>query len=289
MTRLADDMPSGVVLVCDLDGTLLRSDGRLTAYTRDALGALLGAGVSVTLASARSTAAIRGRLDGLQLELPVIELNGVFVSELQSGKHLVSRLLDRAAARAACELLVDRRADPVLTTFDGLEDHVYFSPRSNPGTAWYVAEKRGYGDPRLRDCEDVRDIAAAERVATVTTFVPGANADALVAELKAATGGNADVLAAENRYCPGWEVQIQRSGADTATALGALLEHVGLAGAEIVACGDHLNDLPLFNIATRSVAPANAHPAALVAATHVVASNDEDGVARHLLEELLGL
>ncbi len=42
------------------------------------------------------------------------------------------------------------------------------------------------------------------------------------------------------------------------------------------------NDLPLLAWAGTSCAVANAHPAVLAAATHVIGSNDEDGVADYL-------
>ena len=42
------------------------------------------------------------------------------------------------------------------------------------------------------------------------------------------------------------------------------------------------NDLPLLAWAGTSCAVANAHPAVLAAATHVIGINDEDGVAAYL-------
>jgi hydroxymethylpyrimidine pyrophosphatase-like HAD family hydrolase len=45
--------------------------------------------------------------------------------------------------------------------------------------------------------------------------------------------------------------------------------------------------ISLFAAATRSVAPANAHPSVLEAATDVVGSNDEDGIVRYLLDSHL--
>lgn len=63
----------------------------------------------------------------------------------------------------------------------------------------------------------------------------------------------------------------------------ALLAACEVPDAEVVAWGDHPNDLSLFAVAARSVAPANAHPAVLEAATEVVASNEEDGIVRYLL------
>jgi hydroxymethylpyrimidine pyrophosphatase-like HAD family hydrolase len=98
-------------------------------------------------------------------------------------------------------------------------------------------------------------------------------------------GDAAIVYSAPNYYCPGWtEVQVQHRAAEKGAALPALLGACGAVGAEVIVCGDHLNDLGLFTAAGRSIAPANAHPAVLERATEVVGSNDEDGVVRHLLE-----
>ena len=48
----------------------------------------------------------------------------------------------------------------------------------------------------------------------------------------------------------------------------------------MVAFGDMPNDLPMLAWAGTSYAVANAHPDVLAAADHVIASNDEDGVAQ---------
>ena len=45
-----------------------------------------------------------------------------------------------------------------------------------------------------------------------------------------------------------------------------------------------MNDLPLFQAAEESYATANAMPQVKAAATAVIGSNEEDGVARFLLE-----
>lgn len=62
-------MPSvaPLVCVCDLDGTLLRSDATLSGFARDGLNRLIDAGVHVTVASGRSLQAMRALLDGVEL------------------------------------------------------------------------------------------------------------------------------------------------------------------------------------------------------------------------------
>ena len=107
----------------------------------------------------------------------------------------------------------------------------------------------------------------------------------MTAELERLLGEAAIVYSAQNYYCPGWtEVQIQHPKAEKGAAVPALLAACAMPGADVVACGDHLNDLGLLAVAARTIAPANAHPAILERADEVVPSNHEDGIVRHLLD-----
>jgi len=274
--------------VCDLDGTLLRSDATLSDFARDGINQLVDSGVLITVASARGAAGIRAVLSGVRLRLPVIELNGAFISELESGRHVVSSVLGERDACAALEVVLATGVDPVLSTWDGHRDRVHFGSRTNDSIAWYVDEKKRHRDPRLMPCGDLVAIAGAEEVAQITTFALDAEAAALTALLCASVGPEATVHSAANFYRPGWtEITIQHRAAAKGAAVPALLDACGVPGAEVVACGDHLNDLSLFAAAARSVAPANAHPSVLEAATDVVGSNDEDGIVRYLLDSHL--
>lgn len=270
--------------VCDLDGTVLRSDGTLSDFAREGLNDLLAAGVAITVASSRATPAMRELLAGVDLRLPVIEFNGAFISELDSGRHLASNALPSAVACAAVEAILETGADPVVSGWDGSRDRVHFGRRMNEGTSWYVEEKRAYGDPRLTACDDLISAAGDGDVASVVGFIADAEAALAVERLRAAVGEEAIVHSAPNYYCPGWtEVQVQHRLAEKGAAIPALLEACDAVDADVIACGDHLNDLGLFDVAAHSIAPANAHPVVLERATEVVASNDEDGVVRHLL------
>lgn len=273
-----------MVYVCDLDGTLLRSDGTLSAFSRRGLNRLLEAGVSLTVASARGTPGMRSLLSGVRLRLPVIELNGAFVSEIESGHHLVSNVLSRADACAAVGAILETGNDPVISTWDGRRDGVHFGSRTNESTRWYVEEKRRHRDPRLTPCTDLLGIAREEHVAQVTTFALDGEAVMLAERLREAVGEGAIVHSAANIYWPGWtEITVQHRAAVKGAAIPALLAASGNADVDVVACGDHLNDLSMFAVAAHSIAPANAHPQVLESATEIVRSNDEDGIVRHLL------
>jgi Cof subfamily protein (haloacid dehalogenase superfamily) len=278
-------MTEAIVYVCDLDGTLLRSDGTLSDFSRRGLGQLLDADVRLTVASARGTPGMRSLLSGVGIRLPVIELNGAFVSELESGHHLVSNVLSEAEACISVEAILETGNDPVLSTWDGRRDGVHFGSRTNASTRWYVEEKRKYRDPRLAPCDDLIGIARDASVAQITTFALDEEAVTLAERLRKAVGEGAIVHSAANVYWPGWtEITVQHRAAVKGAAIPALLAACGSTGVDVVACGDHLNDLSMFAVAAHSIAPANAHPEVLESATEVVRSNDEDGIVRHLLD-----
>lgn len=273
-----------LVCVCDLDGTVLRSDATLSRFARDGLNRLLSAGVGVTIASGRSLQAMRALLDGVELGLPVIGLNGALISDLSSGTHLHIRALGSTTARAVVAMLTAWDASPVLTTWDGTQDRVHHVEAMNAASEWWVAEKRAYNDPRLRQTTNLEAVAGDEEVVLITGFVPNESGERVVGDLRTRLAEVAVVHAGEHIYCSGWtELQIQHPRADKGHAIPHVLELSGRRGATVLACGDHLNDLGMFAAAHESIAPANAHRSVLAAATSIVGANDEDGVIHWLL------
>ena len=62
---------------------------------------------------------------------------------------------------------------------------------------------------------------------------------------------------------------------------------LGLSVKDFAAFGDSLNDLPMLQVAGRSVAVANARPEVRSVCDAVCLSNQEDGVARYLSDYFL--
>jgi hydroxymethylpyrimidine pyrophosphatase-like HAD family hydrolase len=82
-------------------------------------------------------------------------------------------------------------------------------------------------------------------------------------------------------------VEAAAFGVSKASAVAELAARYGIGPRDVLAFGDMPNDLPLLAWAGTSCAVANAHPEVLAAATHVIGSNDDDGVAAYL-EDLYG-
>ena len=62
------------------------------------------------------------------------------------------------------------------------------------------------------------------------------------------------------------------------TSLEILLRAKGLTPANLMACGDGWNDLPMIRLAGMGVAMGNAQPPVKAAANYLTADNDHDGV-----------
>ncbi|WP_436773323.1 HAD family hydrolase [Yinghuangia sp. YIM S09857] len=275
------------LIVCDLDGTLLRPDATASAYTRGALNRLASAGVALTIATARGVPSVRALLAGVELPLPVVELGGAYISDAVTGEHFVHHTLDRDVTIALVDALAVAGIEPTLTSWDGTADHVDFGALGNDSVRWFHDEKAALGDPRLRYCPDFRALARSAQVVLVRLAAPHADAERVAGLIAAACGDRASVLAIRNDYCPGWtEFSVAAPTADKGTAVRVLRDRLGHTG-PLVVCGDHLNDLSMFAVATgprdRRVVPANAHPDVLALATDVTGPSDADGVARYLL------
>lgn len=80
------------LFVSDLDGTLLRSDGTLSDFSRAALTGLLTAGLAFTVASARSVVSMQAILGSLRpLRRAIVPTAGVRASLIISKLLSVSR------------------------------------------------------------------------------------------------------------------------------------------------------------------------------------------------------
>ena len=127
--------------VSDLDGTLLINDATLSEYSRAELQRLLHEGVSFSVASARSVVSIRKIMQGLHLTLPVVEFNGAFLSDLETGRHQVIHSIESAVALDIYHTITRFGCIPFVSTYNGIEDRLYYPDPINEGMDWYVNDR----------------------------------------------------------------------------------------------------------------------------------------------------
>ena len=87
------------LFVSDLDGTLLNKNAELSVNTKNILNRLIEKGLKFTVATARTYASAGKILNGLNLELPIILMNGVSVFDVKSEKYCKVNYLDKDLCR----------------------------------------------------------------------------------------------------------------------------------------------------------------------------------------------
>jgi len=279
-------MIARTLFVSDLDGTLLGPDAVLSEYSRQALRSLIANGLLFTVATARTVPSIRALIGDVMLQLPVIELNGAFVSDLATGRHLIVQALAPDAANRVMAAIDRRGLSAFVATSSDDQDHLYHAGLPNPAMAWYRDEKVALGDSRLRAVPDLRG-ALAEPVVSVTLLAERDALLALAAEIRAELGDGVQLHMFENIYCRGWwELSIQDRQATKSAAIARLRRWLDLESGRLVVFGDGANDLDMFLDADHAVAVENAVPEIVAVASEVAPRNDQDGVVRWLAAHL---
>ncbi len=262
-------MTAAIRLVAtDLDGTLLRPDGAVTARARAALRAARARGIAVVLVTGRPPRGVRrlGLADCAEL---AVCANGALLYDLVADRLLDERPIPGAvAARLVADL---RRAAPGVVFAGEYGLSFCREPGYPPGDP--LDERDGVVEDALR---------FADRGLAKLLVRHPQMAQKLVLPLATAVAGDDAVVTRSGLEL----LEISAAGVTKASALEGVCNKFGVAAADVVALGDMVNDLPMLRWAGRAVAVASAHPDVLAAADEVTASNADDGVAAYL-ERLL--
>ncbi|MDR6226697.1 HAD family hydrolase [Desmospora profundinema] len=272
------------LFVSDLDGTLLNPTASLSTYSRRQLKRLLEKGLPFTVASARNVISIRNILEDLPIRMPVIELNGAFISDLRTGRHEVVHAIERPLVPEVIEWGRQAGCSPFVTTFDGREDRLYVGDILNQGMADYYRERVRERDPRLRD--GVPLARSIREMVVCIVFIDRVERLAPLAEkIRKQCGDRVQTHLIHEIYAPGWYwLTVHDRQATKDQAIQVLLESEGLSRKELTVFGDQANDLPMFRLAGRAIAVSNAWEPLKKAATHVIGHHRDDSVVRYLVK-----
>lgn len=257
------------LIASDLDGTLLRSDGTISARTRDAIRAAEDRGIAFAFVTARPPRYIEGLAEAAGVTGMAVCSNGAILYDIARRAVLHHERLAPELARELTAAL--REALPEIAFAVEHGDSLGYEPRFPvfPEDA----------EPRVDHIHAFLD----GDLVKLLLHHPEHEAEVLGTLARDAVGERAQVIHSGGPRI----IEIAAAGVSKATGLARLCDELKIDGSEVMAFGDMPNDLPMLHFAGHAVAVANAHPEVLAAADEVALSNDEDGVARRI-ETLLG-
>jgi Cof subfamily protein (haloacid dehalogenase superfamily) len=242
----------------DLDGTLLRRDGSLSERTR---AALQRTPFEIVLVSARGPRGVREVVAAAGLAGTAIASNGGMVLDLREQSVRRIRAIETEVAVRLVETLRERLPGILF----GVERESFAHEQGFSAWNWTPPP-----DTRIGDALELLD----EPPTKLILRHHGHELEVIAAAAREVLGEDACV------YISGeWVVEVSAAGVNKAAALAEVCEELAIEQRDVVAFGDHMNDVPMLAWAGHGVAVANAHPDVIDAADEVTASNEEDGVA----------
>jgi Cof subfamily protein (haloacid dehalogenase superfamily) len=257
------------LVATDLDGTLLRPDGTVSARTVRAVRAARDAGLHVIPITGRPPRVTWDIAKEAGLGPLGVCSNGGALVDISSMEVIEIQTIDGDVVEEIVHML--RRVFPgAVFAIEEMDTFTHEAGFMEAAWNW---------DDRT---DQVGDIIDAVGPACMKLIVrrPGWPARHLLSEL------NNQVVESVHITSSGLDwVEIGAPGISKAYATERACERLGVAAGEVVAIGDNHNDLAVLGWAGRTAAPANAIPEVLSIVQQVLPPNCEDGVAK-LLEAL---
>jgi Cof subfamily protein (haloacid dehalogenase superfamily) len=249
------------MVVTDLDGTLLRGDKTISDCTIGVLRKCQARGIKIAFATARSTRAASRMLARFEPDI-FIGYGGALIA--MGGEALYVDIPADVSAR----LIRDCLAAPEIGCILAINESVALTnmkEKTIGDTAHYryADFSRNYGHRYLKISVNAADPAAVEAIAARYPML----------DMLRYTGE--DLYRFANRDAVKWN------------AVKTIAARYNIGINEIAAFGDDINDLEMLAHCSAGVAVSNAIDAVKAAAGYICGSNEEDGVARWLEEQVL--
>jgi hypothetical protein len=262
------------LLALDLDGTLLHADGSIHERDLAGIARLQAAGVDVTIVTGRLYSGSRDAARRAGVRGPVACVDGSQIVDARDDRALVHSSIAGADAETLRAVIARHKT----ASFVFAEDAIVHDAAGTP----FVHYVRTWS-PNITVTEDVtlhpywgheRGVLAAVAVGPRDEIL------AAVRELEEELAGVAYVVNFPVKHLADLHALVVRAAGPTkGTAIHWLAEHYGCTAAEVVAVGDWLNDLPMFEAAGRSFVMGHAPEAVKERATDRLEGTVGGGVA----------
>lgn len=267
-----------ILYVTDLDGTLLRSNDKMSKYTIRTINDLIDNNMCFSYATARSLSSASVVTNGLTTNIPVIIYNGTFIVNAYTKERLFSLYFTEEEREMIINILDKYPIYPLVYGFVNGEEKVsWILNKENDGTKRYINLRKG--DKRLRPIRTKEELYSGklfyftcigEKKELIDIYNYFKNENVFTCTLQ-------QELYREEYWC-----EIMPKKATKGNAILILKEK--LKCDKIITFGDSVNDIPMFKISDECYAVENSVDELKKYATGIIMSNEKDGVA-HWLEE----
>ncbi len=266
------------LLVIDIDGTLVGSEGTVSAEDGEALAQASDLGIQVSLSTGRVPNASLSIINQLSLDGVHIFCDGALVSNPAQSREVYVQPLDKSIVREAIEFA--RASDMYLELYSATH---YFIEQETWATQIH---RQFFGlEPKV---VDFTKLWKRERIIKAELMTATPQEVAKARGFYVQFDGRLHFSRVRTPAYPGVEfINVVDLEVSKGKALEALVSHLGVSMSEVMAVGDGVNDIPLLSVAGLAVAMDNAPAEVKTAAHYITLGVDRSGLATAIKKFLL--
>lgn len=265
--------------ISDLDGTLLDSNVEITEYTKNTLNALTEKGMNFSVATARTLASVEKILDGVNINVPIILMNGVVIYDMQSKKYIQIDSINMDGRQVLLDAVKKHINMGFLYCIDDGELSTYYENADSPAAAAFIEERQRKYNKKFTKVMSFEE-CIGKNIVYYSVDDKKEKLDKAYEELSACEDLHIEYYR-DIYNTDHWYLEVCSAKASKKNAVDTLRLKYGFD--RIVSFGDNLNDLPMFEASDECYAVENAKKEIKEKATAVIESNINNGVADFLL------
>jgi Cof subfamily protein (haloacid dehalogenase superfamily) len=261
-------------LAIDLDGTLLRPDKTLSGRTLRALHSCMDRDIRIIITTGRAVDSGEQYRRQIGSTGPNVYYNGAEVVDVSAGKIIHTQFVDPEPV-LFCAQLAKKMGLYFQAFFPNSTAEILMADNKTAESEWY--EKSSGVSVITGDLEE--QLQKAKAVIKAMFITPEENHAKLRSLIRDRYGDSVYLVQSTPVF-----LEILAEGVSKGAGLSHALEYINIKRENTIAFGDEENDLPMFDAAGFSAAPANAKEAVRNAALFRIPADTEDGVAAFLEE-----
>jgi Cof subfamily protein (haloacid dehalogenase superfamily) len=282
------------IIASDMDGTLLNEEMQISSATADAIKQAQAAGVHFVVATGREYREAKPLLDAFDLTVPLITLNGAAIFDVD-GKTLDMVPITKPSAKLIMHQLEKAGLYYEITTNQGVVSNSRTSrihtvshllETVNPETPFKLAVAMSSARVELmniRYVDDYQVLLDDPKIQILKLVAFGENGQKGLQPVREAIQAKVDV-AISSSFENNLEINSPR--AQKGIAVQHFADGLNIPMSQVMTVGDNMNDASMLKVAGVSYAMGNAIPEIKQLANHLTVTNNEDGVAKAILEQL---
>ncbi len=258
------------LIVIDIDGTLVDSEGNVGEKTLRLAKELKKQNILCTLSSARSFHFSSHIADDMEIDIPFVTLDGALIKN-RNGQTVFKGVIKNTVINKAIKLAENNYGK--ITMCD--EFNLFVTPRNA-----VVKEFTRLSTP----VKEVRDFSSVKDILEILIYCEDkVSVKAIKHNFSFFDNYGISMSVTKSPTHEYYLLTIKRKGSNKLESVKRLVKHLGLSKKNVAVIGDWHNDMPLFDYGAYNIAVQNAIPELKRKADYVTKStNNEDAVGEVL-------